>query len=88
MVLAIVSGALAAWNAHQQVALRKLKNGNGNSKPPVSVATTLPTTTVHVARHPRAAPSVHHGPGAAPSMLWHEFVNSPVPEGTTVMARR
>lgn len=30
IVLAIVSGALAAWNSHQQVAIRKLKNGNGD----------------------------------------------------------
>ena len=30
IVLAIVSSGLAAWNLHQQAALKKLKNGNGN----------------------------------------------------------
>ena len=29
LALAIVSGGLAAWNGHQQLAIRKLRNGNG-----------------------------------------------------------
>ena len=52
IALAIASSGLAAWNLHQQAALKKLKNGNGNGngKPPP------PTTSPPVAA-PLAQPA-------------------------------
>ena len=42
--LAAISGALTAWNAHQQAATRKLKNGNGTppAQPPSPQLAALP----------------------------------------------
>ena len=39
LVLAIAAAGLAAWNAHQQRAINKLKNGNGKSSTPATPGT-------------------------------------------------
>jgi len=43
--LAIVSGLLTLWNAHQQIAIRKLKNGNGTSTAGLSPPAAQPAPT-------------------------------------------
>ncbi len=42
IVLAAAAAALGAWNTHQQLAIRKLQNGNGKTKPPPSPTVAAP----------------------------------------------
>lgn len=43
-LLACATAVLGAWNLHQQVAIRKLKNGNGGTKPLAQAASPSPPT--------------------------------------------
>ena len=43
-LLGAATAALAAWNAHQQKQIKRLKNGNGNGHGPTSVPAASPPT--------------------------------------------
>ena len=40
-VLALTTAALAAWNTHQHLRIKKLKNGNGNGNGSVIIGSRL-----------------------------------------------